>query len=270
MLSGLKINLRDGWVPANNTEVVESICNGLKDSGFKVKPYYIDVNEFHLYIKKACYHNYPNYDNGKASCFFEKALEHYVAAKLLNIGDEDIYIDIANATSPVPEIYSKLYGCEVYRQDLIFPEGLHGNIIGGDAANMPLDDEFASKMALHCSFEHFEGDADIRFIREASRVLKPGGKLCILPLYLFTEYAIMIDRYYNPEIVLYEDVTIYLADGWGTTHGRFYNIDKFKSRVIDNLGGLTITIFKIMNEKFVDESCYLKFAALIERPPHLP
>jgi hypothetical protein len=73
----------------------------------------------------------------------------------------------------------------VYRQDLSFPEGIVGNVIGGDTADMPVRDAFANKMALHCSFEHFENGSDIGFIREASRVLRNPGKLIIVPLYLF-------------------------------------------------------------------------------------
>jgi hypothetical protein len=38
--------------------------------------------------------------------------------------------------------------------------------VGSDAAAMPLEDAFADRMALHCSFEHFEG-RDNRFVAEA-------------------------------------------------------------------------------------------------------
>jgi hypothetical protein len=44
-------------------------------------------------------------------------------------------------------------------------------------------------MSLHCSFEHFEGWSDRDFILEAARVLAPGGRLCIVPLYLAPEYS---------------------------------------------------------------------------------
>jgi len=63
--------------------------------------------------------------------------------------------------------------------------GFNGNTIGGNATDMLITDGVATKMALHCSFEHFEGDEDIRFIKEADKVLRGEGKMCILPLYLF-------------------------------------------------------------------------------------
>ena len=58
---------------------------------------------------------------------------------------------------------------------------------------MPLKSGCVSKMALHCSFEHFEQDVDIRFIKEANRIPGKGGKLCIIPLYLFNKYANQTD-----------------------------------------------------------------------------
>lgn len=76
---------------------------------------------------------------------------------------------------------------------MVFLEGIHVNDIGGDAGSMPVEDSFATKMALHFSLEHFEQDPDIRFIKEAIRVLRKGGKWCILPLYLFNRYAIKTD-----------------------------------------------------------------------------
>ena len=79
-------------------------------------------------------------------------------------------------------------------------KGISDNVIGGYvAANMPLEDGFATKMGLHCSFEHFEGDADMRFIGEASRVLETAVRLCIVPLHLFNTYAIQTDISVLPE-----------------------------------------------------------------------
>ena len=140
-------------------------------------------------------------------------------------------------------------------------------MIGGDAADMPVKDGFATKMALHCSFEHFEQDSDIRFIKEASRVLKVNGKVCIVPLYLFEKYVIQTDPSVLTKrgISFEKDATIYCARGWGQRHGRFYDVPHLITRIKDNLGGLNLIIYAVKNEKEVDPSCYVKFIAVLDR-----
>ena len=78
----------------------------------------------------------------------------------MDLKPKEIYIDIASKDSPTPEIYQNLYQCQVYRQDLAYPDGVYGNQIGSDATGMPIADKFCDKIALHCSFEHFERDSD--------------------------------------------------------------------------------------------------------------
>jgi SAM-dependent methyltransferase len=163
----------------------ENIIDKLKKNGLRVIDFEIHIDEFRQYLEKAQYNKFPRYyGGGKESNFIEKSLEHFLAANALQISKNGVYIDIASSNSPIAEIYHRLYGCETYRQDLKFARGINENTIGGDACNMPMKNGFATKMALHCSFEHFEQDSDIRFIKEASRVLQKGGKLCIVPLYL--------------------------------------------------------------------------------------
>lgn len=250
-----------------NPRIQNEIVNLLKKNDFKVINFKIDLTDYKHYLSNAEYYRFPRYyGSGRARNFIEKTLEHYLSAKLLNLSEDDVYIDIANANSPVPEIYYKLYGCKVYRQDLMFPKGIHGNIIGGNAANMPLNDNFATKLALHCSFEHFEQDSDIKFIKEASRVLKKGGKLCILPLYLFNKYAILTDPAILPKncIAFENDAILYCVKGYRNRHGRFYDIPHLITRIKNNLNNLKLTIYVVQNEKDVALSCYIKFIALFE------
>lgn len=250
--------------------IQNEIKKKLEENGFTIIDFEIEVDDYKRYISNAEYHNFPNYGRGKVKNFAEKSLEHYLAAKLLDLSNNDLYIDIASASSPAPAIYHKLYGCDVYRQDMRFPQGLHGKTIGGDAGNLPIADGFATKMALHCSFEHFEQDSDIKFIKEASRVLRKGGKVCILPLYLFNRYAIVTDPYVLPigsirHVPFEIDAVLHCHKDWDNRHARFYDVAHFISRIRDNLNRLKLTIYFVQNEKQVDVSCYVKFIALFEK-----
>lgn len=263
--------LREPKVKASiphDPQIQEEITGLLKAHGFNVGDFRIDVDDYTRYMRRSGYNRFPGYyGGGEGAIIIEKSLEHYLALKLLDISASDIYIDIANAGSPVPEIYHKLCGCSVYRQDILFPKGIHGDVIGGDAGCMPVEDAFATKMALHCSFEHFEQDSDIRFIKEASRVLRKGGKLCILPLYLFNKYAIQTDPSVLPRggIPFEKDAVLYCAKGWNNRHGRFYDVPHLISRIKDNMNRLDLTIYVVCNEKEVDSTCYVKFLALFRR-----
>lgn len=260
----------NGAVPQHNPRIHAQVVRQLREADYDVRDYGIDVDDFRRYLTKADYSQFPGYyGGGKAPNFIEKSLEHYLAAKFLDIAREEVYVDIANDMSPTPEIYAALYGCRSYRQDLKFSEGLHGNTIGGDAVSMPVPEGFAGKMALHCSFEHFEGDADIRFIKEANRVLARGGRLCILPLYLYTEYAIQTDPGALPKggINFEPEATLYCARFWGNRHGRIYSVPQLTSRIRSALGNLKLTIYVIQNEKEVDPSCYVKFIGVFDKYP---
>ncbi|MGH9328794.1 MAG: methyltransferase domain-containing protein [Terriglobia bacterium] len=260
-----------GAVPQHDARVHTEVVRQLNSEGYDVHDYTLDIDDFRRYLRQANYSQFPGYYRGgknrAVTNFTEKALEHYLAAKFLGLGPGDVYIDIANDESPAPKIYHALYGCKSYRQDLKFPPGLHGDAIGGSAASMPLPDGYATAMALHCSFEHFEGDADTCFIREANRVLADGGKLFILPLYLHTQYSIQTDPAVLPKggIEFEPEATLYCARSWGNRHGRVYSVPQLTARIRPALGSLDLTVYVVQNEKAVDPSCYVKFIGVFEK-----
>ncbi len=245
------------------TTIVEK---DLQKNGFDVKPFQIDKDDYYSYLNRAQYQRFGYQNGGKASNFTEKSVQHYLAAKLLNLISQDVFIDIACANSPATIIYHELYGCEVYRQDIIFSKGIHGNVIGGNADEMPVPDGFATKMALHCSFEHFEQSSDIGFLEEANRVLRNKGKVCIVPLYLSSTYTIMTNPILAPENFPFEsDATLCCVKNWENRHGRFYDVHHLMTRIRDNLGSLTLTILVVENEKDINPSSRGKFIALLEK-----
>jgi hypothetical protein len=188
-------------------------------------------------------------------------LEHYIAAQLLRLDKKDIYIDVGNEDSPAPIIYKNLFGAETFRT--VF----NGEQIIDLSKNIPLADEFATKIALHCSFENFEGDSDMIFIREAARVLKPGGAACIVPLYLAQEYSVVTD----PVIALFQHIgfeektVVCCVRGSKNRFARFYDPATLKKHLHLNSGNLTLKVFRITNTDF-DPSCYVQFAALLTKP----
>lgn len=257
-----------GAVPCTDNLIEEEIISKLNDDNYNLLDLYIDEDDYKEYVNKAEYNKFPDYYGGGTSNeFFNKSLQHYLAAKLLNLSRDDVYGDIACSTSPAADIYQKIYGCKVYKQDLGAPEGIHGNLIGGDAGNMPVRDGFFTKIGLHCSFEHFENDSDISFIKEAGRVLKKGGKLCIIPLYLFNRYAMMSNPPYMVKfnVPIERDATLYCQKRLGQGYARFYDVSHFTSRIRNNLNGLRLTIYIIQNGKAVDTSCWVRFIAMFEK-----
>jgi SAM-dependent methyltransferase len=248
------------------------LIEDMERHGLDIEDFEINALEYQTYVRDAgeLYAKYHLYHTlVRSHHFIEKSLEHFVAAQLLELESDDVYVDVASARSPAPEIYHKLYGCTTYRQDMIYPDGIRGNVIGGNAAEMPLKDHFFTKMALHCSFEHFEDDSDIRFIKEAARLLRTGGRLCILPLYLRDTYTIHTDPavFTKQEMPPFEkDAVIYCARGYGNRHGRIYDIPHLIARIVNNMdAGLSLKIYNIQNAAQIDRYCYLEFAAIFEK-----
>jgi SAM-dependent methyltransferase len=238
-----------------------------QDHGFQASYYHINVEHYRQYLEQARYGDFPTY-YAHGGYLPEKSLEHFLAAELLGLGRSDIYVDIASGNSPAPHIYSNLYGCKTYRQDLAYPDGLDeaSRKIGGDAGSMPVKDSFATAMALHCSFEHFQRESDMQFMKEADRVLMNGGRLCIVPLYLHDRYGI----HTNPVIAAKEKVqfednaTLYCTRAYKMEHGRFYDIEQLDKRVRKNCS-LDLEIYVVNNATEIHPSCHVRYAALFRK-----
>jgi SAM-dependent methyltransferase len=257
-----------GGRPMQGLVEYEDISSDLASAGVRVEPYTVDAGAFAAYVLRAGYEALPYYDHGRAHTASEKYLEHFVSLELVAPAQGEVLVDIACMDSPFSEIAADLHGLTTYRQDIMYPEGFHERTIGGDAADMPVPDGFADHLVMHCSFEHFEGDSDSRFIREASRVLKPGGRLCILPLYTSTTYAIQTHpRGLRRQRVQFEPGdTVFVSDSWGPPQQRYYDADRFMRRVVSQLGDLDLTIYRVTNLDDLDGDYYLRFAAVLRKP----
>jgi hypothetical protein len=138
----------------------EKIRQEFIDNGFEVMNYEIDKADFTQWIHEV---NFPkDYSEGYGAVFIEKALEHYLSSKLLDLNENDVFIDVAAASSPWYDLSEKRYKCKSFAVDLHLPPDKNDSrLIECDATDMPFDDESISKIALHCAYEMFENDADI-------------------------------------------------------------------------------------------------------------
>ena len=150
----------------------------------------------------------------------------------------------------------------------MYPPGISGDRIGGNACEMPVPDRFASKVALTCSLEHFEGIEDRKLFFELARVLRPGGKACVVPLYMYTVPANQTDPTVSVpnDIAFDSDVTVYCAEKWGNRFGRFYSVETFMERIyVPTRDLFDFEVFRIINPTEVDPTIYARFALIATR-----
>jgi len=150
----------------------------------------------------------------------------------------------------------------------MYPPGIHGDKIGGDACQMPVPDQFTDKVALTCSLEHFEGEGDRRLFFELSRILKTGRRVCVVPFYVYTSPANQIDPAVSMPsgVSLDRKAMIYWAKGWGNRFARFYSPVSFIERIFNPTKDfLSFEVFRIMNAYEVHRDIYARFALVATR-----
>jgi len=253
-----------------NPSLDDFIEKQLQQYNIEIRNFSIDKSEYKLFVKQA---NYPvsYYGGGLKSKlnFTEKTLEHYVSCCFIDFKPEMIFIDYAAANSPFQEIVKHLFGVkQALKQDIIFPKGLKGDKLGGYPKDFGFPNESIDAVTLHCSLEHFEGESDIEFFLAMEKLLKPGGKIVVLPFYLSYEYTIHIDPIYNllklhtPKID--EKAQLRYCD-WRQFFSRHYSPDVLYTRILSKLENLKLTIYKVNNFKEIDEMAYLRYVAVFTK-----
>ena len=229
------------------------VLDALNSVGVPIVARTIDIDAFRSYLEKSDAIYTPAYKKAFGEHFVRKALEHFVSFELMGIAKGQSYMDVASSGSNVPEIMTEHFGLvDVWKQDLSYPEGVDAEkrVIGSNAADIPVDGSAFDRIALHCSFEHFEGDTDTGFVVEVARILRPGGKACILPLYMNVQYHILsnLELMQVRGIPQFEpDSPIYLQERPHNHFGRFYDAKSLNERVIEpaRQEGMSATVYDV-------------------------
>ena len=259
-------DLTEGGIDNASPLQVARIRAAAGQAGLELSPLDLVPADYEDFCRRAGYEaRHPGYYPWNRP---EKTMEHFLCLQLLQLGPDDVLIDVASENSPLPEIAGRLFGCRSYSQDIMYREGVHDRRIGGDACAMPVPAGFATKAALTCSLEHFEGDADRRLFAELARVLAPGGKVCAVPFYLHHEPAVLTDPVCSAEhaVPFDEGAQVHALEGWGNRHGRFYSPASFLERIVRPVAGdFAFEALWVRNATELHPTNYLRFALVATR-----
>ena len=251
--------------PVCNYPYYTALRDRLDQLRVRVEDISVDIQDFMKWLQA-----YPEIDatySSSADAHIEKCLEHYLSFTLLGLSSTDIFVDIAAAGSTFSALLRRRLGLRAYRLDLSYPKGIHGYDIGADAGKTGLPEGFATAMALHCAYECFMGDADVRFIHEAARILKPGGQYIILPLYLDKTYFVSTSPYCNQKEVTIDfgATRLWRDDSYKIPFSRHYSPESFAERIYSlvpsNMSGTVYFLRNLpdVSRSFIGQRIYCYF-----------
>lgn len=216
-----------------------------------------------------------HYHGGRASGVWdEKLLEHWIAGELLDLehwSPDDVYVDIAACNSPWAKVLRERRGLSAYAIDLAPVGAAFANLPyyrSEDATLTNFADASVRGASLQCAYEMFQGDHDQLLIKELARILRPGGKVIILPLYMHTHYcAYATPEYFGKGYADAEAKEYIRMDCYGVPSSRKYDAHRLKERVLDHIqqAGLSYRLHVLRNKAALGTGIYCHFILEIER-----
>lgn len=244
--------------------------------GVKLTYFNIDINDFEKWIKQY----FPEFRMQFKHLLHKKLIEFYTTFTLLDSQPDDVIMDAAGG---LYTYLDKIESRKIYLQDIMISKALKNNLgkkvefIESDVCEINLPDNSIDKISCHHSFEHFQSDSDILFIKEIQRLLNMEGKCCILPIFIADRYievtnALTFNKKFDIKSKLVIDPTAIIPGGKESgRYSRIYNLNAFQERILNNIdySNFKVTISELrMNGNAVPDltlKCH-KDIAEIERP----
>lgn len=263
-----------GWQRLDNSRLAQDRIEArLKELGADVREFDVSAIEtsYNAWRHLADYQgDYAIYNGPLEHCLLEKTLEHYVSLLLINPRKGMTAVDVGSCQSVFPALIRRIYGVECYQQDLDYPAGVADFRIGSSADEIPLPDKSVDFMTLHCTFEHFEGGVDSRFVAECRRVLKEGGKCVVLPLYLNESHCNItgeLSEEKRKEIGWDDAAEHYcVIPEWQNRFGRHYSPETFMARIHApaKAAGFNPRLLKIVGWETIHPDLWLRWVAVLD------
>lgn len=254
-----------------NDEELSQIESRIKAHGIPVHDYFVDIKAFNEFVDWACFPS--NYHGGVGGAvYLEKMLEHFVAWDFLAFGKSEYmpYIDVAAGMSPWAHML-RLHGYKSFAVDLAVPQehARLGYYLQEDATQTYFGDETIGSVSLQCAYEMFAGTADMDLLKELGRILKPGGRAVISPLYTHTHACFYQTPEWYGRLSGDAGATAYVRrDSWGVPASRKYSPDTLHSRVCQTADryGLVATVHALRNKAEIGPGIYLHFILVLDKP----
>ena len=247
----------------------------LVNNNVEINDYFINKESFDNFLEIA---DFPDhYHGGKDSnVWFEKIIEHYIAYDRLDINNyasQDKYVDIAACSSPWARILRENFKINSFAIDLHIHEQFShlDYYMTQDATATNFDELSIRGVSLQCAFEMFLNNNDMNLIDELHRILQPGGKAIICPLYMHKEYCF----YYSPEhhnSVMgkeHEDTYYVNIKARGVPGSRKYDVEKLIDRILTKIQLLDMQyrILVLLNKSEISDDIYCHFILEITQKP---
>ena len=249
------------------------IENDLTKISINIHDYDPPIDQFHKFKKDKWFSD--EYAGGPtAEVWNEKLLEHWIASKLLgleNWSPNDIYVDIAACNSPWAKVLRERYSISAHAIDLAPVNKEYSELQyyrREDATKTKFADNSVRGASLQCAYEMFNGDNDLLLIDELARILIPGGKAIILPLYMHTHYCSYSSaEFFNKG---YQDVDAkeYIRmDCADIPSSRKYDATRLKYRILDRIEklGCNYRILALRNKEKIETGIYCHFILEIQK-----
>lgn len=241
--------------------------------GIALHDYAPSPNEFKKFQNKAWFPS--DYHGGANSGVWdEKLLEHWISSERLGVMDfkpEDVFVDVAACGSPWVQALRERKGVRAFAIDLCEAGNSYRNLPYyriENATATSFSDASVSGASLHCAYEMFMGQDDTLLIGELARILKPGGKAIVLPLYMHTHYcAYSTSDYFGKGYSDPQAKEYVRLDCFGIPSSRKYSASKLKERVINPIlsNGLRYRLLVLRNKGEFGTGIYCHFILEIEK-----
>jgi hypothetical protein len=217
-------------------------------TGIRLREFACDAVEFQRFLDAALpvYRNrgYESGYGGLQGYFPQKAFEHWISAAYLGWAPDTVVLDLACELSPATDALAEYRPADFYRHDIQLTTDLARRTVSGFSNAIECPDAFCDFIMAHCAIDNFEGRADTDLFIEATRILKPGGRILITPLHMATTFENVV-ALGSPGVQIDDGAGLCVMPPGSLRFGRHYSAAALKQRVIDAAPGLSFEVVHV-------------------------